>query len=66
MRVTIADTLSWELPVVSTGVGTEGVNFKDAEDSLIADSPEEFADAVLMLLQIESTPEIWQKLVENQ
>ncbi|GMQ78309.1 MAG: glycosyltransferase family 4 protein [Anaerolineae bacterium] len=51
MRVKIVDAWSWGLPVVSTAVGAEGINSKDGDDILIADSPEEFADAVLMLLQ---------------
>jgi glycosyltransferase involved in cell wall biosynthesis len=36
---------------VSTAVGAEGINYKDGEDILIADSSVKFADAVLVLLQ---------------
>lgn len=51
MRVKIVDAWSWGLPVVSTSVGAEGINTNESRDILIADSPEDFADAVLMLLK---------------
>jgi hypothetical protein len=66
MRVKIVDAWSWGLPVLSTAVGAEGINTKDGEDILLADSLEKSADAVLMLLQFESMPEFWQELGENQ
>ena len=50
MRVKIVDAWSWGLPVVSTSVGAEGINTTKSRDILIADSPSEFADAVLTLL----------------
>ena len=33
-------------PAVSTGIGAEGIAATDGKDILIADSPEEFAEAI--------------------
>jgi glycosyltransferase involved in cell wall biosynthesis len=50
MRVKILDAWAWGLPIVSTTVGAEGVNILPGENILIADSPEEFAQATIQLL----------------
>jgi len=50
MRVKIVDAWSWGLPVVSTAIGAEGITFDDGQNMLIADTPEEFADAVISVL----------------
>ena len=50
MRVKIVDAWSWGLPVVSTAIGAEGITFDDGQNILIADTPEEFADAVVSVL----------------
>jgi glycosyltransferase involved in cell wall biosynthesis len=47
MRVKILDTWSWGLPIVSTGIGAEGIEIRDGENILIADTPETFSAAVL-------------------
>ena len=47
MRVKILDTWSWALPIVSTSIGAEGIDIRDGENILIADSPEAFSNAVL-------------------
>ena len=47
MRVKILDTWSWGLPIVSTGIGAEGIEIRDGENILIADTPEAFSAAVL-------------------
>ena len=51
MRVKIVDAWLWGLPVVSTTIGAEGITIRPGENVLIADSPEQFAAAVLALLQ---------------
>lgn len=53
MRVKILDAWSWGLPIVSTSIGAEGLEFRNGENILIADSAQEFAQAVLRLLQDE-------------
>ena len=55
MRVKILDAWRWGLPVVSTTIGAEGISIVDGEDILIADDAGAFADAVLSVLQIETT-----------
>jgi sugar transferase (PEP-CTERM/EpsH1 system associated) len=50
MRVKIVDAWCWGLPVVSTTIGAEGIEFRDGESILIADSPHDFASAVVQVL----------------
>ena len=50
MRVKIIDAWSWGLPVVSTSIGAEGVQYRHGDNLLIADDADTFADAILRLL----------------
>lgn len=50
MRVKILDAWTWGVPIVSTTVGAEGVQALPGKNILIADSPQEFAQAVIHLL----------------
>jgi glycosyltransferase involved in cell wall biosynthesis len=50
-RLKILDAMAMGKPVVSTGVGCEGLQVKPGENILVADSPEDFANSVLHLLQ---------------
>ncbi len=50
MRVKILDAWAWELPIVSTSVGAEGIRCTNDHDILVRDAPQTFADAVCMLL----------------
>jgi glycosyltransferase involved in cell wall biosynthesis len=43
MRVKIAEGLAWGIPVITTSMGTEGIDSTDGVNILIADSPESFA-----------------------
>jgi glycosyltransferase involved in cell wall biosynthesis len=51
MRVKILNALAQGLPVVSTTLGVEGIGVTDGENILIADTPADFAAAVLRLLE---------------
>lgn len=51
MRVKIIDAWSWGLPIVSTAVGAEGIQFADGVNLLLADSADAFATAVIRVLQ---------------
>ncbi len=50
MRVKILNALSQELPMVSTTIGCEGIAVEHGKQLLVADSPEKFAEAALLLL----------------
>ncbi len=52
MRVKILDAWMWGLPVVSTTVGAEGIDVHDGSDIILADRPDEFAEAVIRLLTL--------------
>src|SRR3989454_297585 len=58
----INTSLAFGVPVVTTTVGAEGMALKDAEDILIADAPEAFADAVVAL---HSDKKLWTRLSGN-
>jgi glycosyltransferase involved in cell wall biosynthesis len=50
MRVKILEAFARGIPVVSTTVGVEGIEARDGEHLLVADSPEAFARAVVDVL----------------
>jgi polysaccharide biosynthesis protein PslH len=49
-RLKIYEAMAMERPVVSTTIGAEGLPVSDGEELMIADGPEEFAEAVLRVL----------------
>ncbi|MDJ0753674.1 MAG: glycosyltransferase family 4 protein [Ardenticatenaceae bacterium] len=51
MRVKIIDAWAWGLPVVSTTIGAEGIDYQDGTNLLIGDDPPSFARAVCRLLE---------------
>lgn len=59
MRVKILNALAQGLPIVSTSLGCEGIAVTHERDILIADHPEEFAAAVLRLIE---NPELGRQL----
>jgi glycosyltransferase involved in cell wall biosynthesis len=50
MRVKILDAWARGVPVVSTTIGAEGLKYRAGDDILIADSPADFAAAVIAIL----------------
>jgi glycosyltransferase involved in cell wall biosynthesis len=50
MRVKILNTLAQGVPIVSTSLGCEGIRVTHEQDILIADTPTDFAEAVLRVL----------------
>jgi glycosyltransferase involved in cell wall biosynthesis len=50
MRVKILDAWACGVPVVSTTVGAEGLAYSPGHNLLLADSAEEFAQAVIQVL----------------
>ncbi|HPP74155.1 MAG TPA: glycosyltransferase family 4 protein [Armatimonadota bacterium] len=50
LRVKILNALSMGLPVVSTSVGCEGIGTEAGRHLLVADTPDDFAEAVIRIL----------------
>lgn len=61
-RLKILEAMALGTPVVATSKGAEGIEVKPEEHILIADSPEDFANAIIRLLEDLA---LRQKLVEN-
>lgn len=53
-RLKIYEALAMEKPTISTTVGAEGLDIKNAEDILLADTPEDFANTVVRVLKDQS------------
>jgi O-antigen biosynthesis protein len=51
MKGKVGQSLVHGLPVVSTAIGAEGMSLVDGEHLLMAETAEEFAEAVLSLLE---------------
>jgi GT2 family glycosyltransferase len=62
MKGKIGDALAYSIPVVTTNIGAEGMSLRDGEEALIADSPADFADAVVRLYR---DAELWRRLSSN-
>ena len=58
----ILEAMALKTPVVATSKGAEGLDVKDEVNILIADTPQEFAKAVVRLSK---ECDLRQKLVEN-
>ena len=59
MKGKIGQSLSQGLPVVTTGIGAEGMGLRHGVEALIADDPDEFAAAVVRLYQDQA---LWAEL----
>jgi glycosyltransferase involved in cell wall biosynthesis len=51
MRVKILDAWARGIPIVSTSIGCEGIEVRDGENILIADTPQDFAQAVVRVIR---------------
>jgi glycosyltransferase involved in cell wall biosynthesis len=49
-RIKILEAFSYQRPVVSTSIGAEGLDVRDGQEILIADTPEAFARACVRLV----------------
>jgi GT2 family glycosyltransferase len=58
----INQSMAYGVPVVATSLAVEGMGLIDREDVLVADTPEDFASALIDLYESE---ELWNRLSEN-
>jgi O-antigen biosynthesis protein len=58
----INQSMAFGVPVVATSLAVEGMELKDREDILVADEPEDFAEALIELYESE---ELWNRISEN-
>ncbi|MDX2249098.1 MAG: glycosyltransferase family 4 protein [Bacteroidia bacterium] len=54
MRVKIAEGLAYGKPIVATRIAAEGIGVKHGYDILLADTPEEFANCLSILIEKQS------------
>ena len=62
MKGKIGQSLEYNLPVVATEIGTEGMNLIPEVEILEANTSTDFARQILRLY---NTPELWQQLAQN-
>jgi len=60
-RLKILEAMAAGVPVVSTGLGAEGLEVTDGRDIILAETPEETVEAVQSLFR---SPELWRRLAE--
>ena len=58
----IGQSFEYHLPLVTSSTGAEGMNLENNYNALIADTPKDFADAILKLYTNEN---LWEKLSHN-
>ena len=58
----INQSMAFGVPVVATSLAVEGMELTNYEDVLVADEPEDFAQALIQLYESE---ELWNRLSEN-
>jgi len=58
----INQSMAFGVPVVATSLAVEGMELRDGEDILVADEPEDFAEALVELYESE---ELWNRISEN-
>jgi len=61
-RLKVLEALALKKPIVTTSIGSEGINVVDGETALIADDPQAFADATVRLLH---DRQLQRRLAEN-
>ena len=51
IRIKILEFLAWGAVIVSTDIGKEGIDIKDSEHLLIANTPQEFVDKISLVFE---------------
>ena len=62
MKVKVLDAMARGMPTVTTSVGAEGIDIENGLHLLVADEPDQMANAILSLLE---DAELWQRLQDN-
>jgi glycosyltransferase involved in cell wall biosynthesis len=62
MKGKVGQSMIHGLPVVTTGIGAEGMGAEDGVHLLVADTPSMFAESILMLLQDDA---VWTRLCHH-
>ena len=62
MRMKILDAIQSETPFVTTSKGCEGLDFSNGKECLIADTPQDFADAII---NISDNTDMQEKMIKN-
>lgn len=62
MKGKIGEAMAYGLPVVTTGVGAEGMRLTDGVDAMIANSPHDFAERVIRLME---DPALWGAIAKS-
>ena len=62
MRVKILDAWARGVPVISTTIGAEGISYKAGDHLLIADTPQDFSQAIIRVFYDD---QLWQHLSRN-
>src|SRR5690606_25211707 len=62
MKGKVGQSLAYQLPVITSNTGSEGMNLQDGKNVMIAGSKEDFAAKILLLYRDE---ELWRKLSSN-
>jgi glycosyltransferase involved in cell wall biosynthesis len=58
----VNQSMAFGVPVVATSVAVDGTELQDREDILVADDPQDFAEALIELYESE---QLWNRLSEN-
>lgn len=58
----VGEALAAGIPLVTTSVGAQGMDMVSGQDAFVADTPQEFADAIVLLL---NDPDLWGRCSSN-
>jgi glycosyltransferase involved in cell wall biosynthesis len=61
-RLKILEAMAMKKPIVTTSIGSEGIDIVDGESAIIADDPREFAESVVRVLRDAA---LGQRIAEN-
>ena len=62
MKGKIGEAMAYGLPVVTTTIGAEGMDLRNGVDAMIADTPHEFVENILRLV---NDPVLWESVSSN-